>query len=308
ADEPCRYVGTPAGISAPPAGPEPAPPAGSGPAPINDPSLTTPFNEEREACASENEERGNEAVALPADDNPASAAFRKRVARFCNGTGFVAGPWKDWDVGAALDWIAKRFASLTPEERRDAEQWRDAYLLDVAARKKSPQAVGNFLRDRTWTALDPEILKRVETVKVQAARVEDRMPEGWAAAFGPVGMARLFSLLLAGPADPALASGSFLPRAVLAKAWPDLARYRDVQQIRGGAVFPAWWHATGAYMEPVPQDTVTLLEWKDEFRRRLWPWPAEFDRLQVVFCPKGGPSALDDFEAALRCLGDDDGK
>ncbi len=307
ADDPCRYVGTPAGISAPPAGPEPAPPAASGPAPINDPSLTTPSNKEREAHAEEKQERENNPVALAPEDNPASAAFQKRVARFCNGTGFVAGPWKDWDVGAALDWIAKRFANLSPEERLEAERWRDGYLLDVAARKKSPQAVGNFLRDRTWTALDPEILKRVETVKAQVSRVEDRMPEGWAAGFGPVGMARLFSLLLAGPADPALAKGSFLPRAVLAKAWPDLARFRDVQQIRGGAVFPALWHAAGAHMEPVPQDTITLLEWKDEFRRRAWPWPSEFDRLQVVFCPKGGPSALGDFEAALRGLGENDG-
>ena len=40
---------TPAGISAPPAGPEAAPPAGPEPAPINDPYLTTPANEiERE--------------------------------------------------------------------------------------------------------------------------------------------------------------------------------------------------------------------------------------------------------------------
>lgn len=45
---PCRPAGTPAGISAPPAGPEPAPPAGPGPAPINDTSLTTPSNAEKE--------------------------------------------------------------------------------------------------------------------------------------------------------------------------------------------------------------------------------------------------------------------
>ncbi|WKT93753.1 helix-turn-helix domain-containing protein [Brucella anthropi] len=307
ADEPCRYVGTPAGISAPHAALEPAPPAGSGPAPINDPSLITPINEEREARASENEERRNDAEAIPAEDNPASAAFRKRVARFCNGTGFVAGPWKDWDVGAALDWIAKRFASLTPEERREAEQWRDAYLLDVAARKKSPQAVGNFLRDRTWTALDPEILKRVETVKAQASRSEERKPDGWASCLGPVGLSRMFAHLLDGPADDELARSSFLPKSQLVKAWPAIARFRDIQQQKGGAVFPAMWHEAVALMEPVPQDTTMLDAWRDEFRRRAWPWPGEFDRLAVVYCPKGGPDALYEFESALRGLGEHDG-
>nr|WP_278520617.1 helix-turn-helix domain-containing protein [Brucella anthropi] len=307
ADEPCRYVGTPAGISAPPAGPEPAPPAGSGPAPINDPSLTTPSNEEREARASENEERGNDAAATPAEDNPASAAFQKRVARFCNGTGFVAGPWKDWDVGAALDWIAKRFASLTPEERRDAEQWRDAYLLDVAARKKSPQAVGNFLRDRTWTALDPEILKRVETVKAQTSRSEERKPDGWASCLGPVGLARMFAYLLDGPTDVELARSPFLLKSQLVKAWPAIARFRDIQQQKGGAVFPSVWHEAAALMEPVPQDTTMLAAWRDEFKRQAWPWPGEFDRLPVVFCPKGGPDALYEFESALRGLGEHDG-
>lgn len=55
-EDPCRLVGTPADIPAPPAGPEPAPPAGPGPAPINDPSLTTPINVERER-GREDEER-----------------------------------------------------------------------------------------------------------------------------------------------------------------------------------------------------------------------------------------------------------
>ena len=307
ADAPCRYVGTPAGMSAPPAGLEPAPPAASVPAPINDPSLTTPINEEREARASENDERGNAPLAIPAEDNPSSAAFQKRVARFCNGTGFVAGPWKDWDVGAALDWIAKRFANLTPEERRGAERWRDAYLLDVASRKKSPQAVGNFLRDRTWTALDPEILKKAESVKAQVTRVEEAKPDGWAAGYGPVGMARMFAYLIDGPADAELAKSSFLPRAMLSKAWPDLTRFRDVQQQRSGAVFPKIWHAAGDLMEPVPQGTIMLAEWKDEFKRRAWPWPSEFDRMQVVFCPRGGPSVLMEYEAALRGLGENDG-
>lgn len=270
--------------------------------PINIPN-TSPM--ERGARANGKTENEKDPASLPPEDNPNSAAFKKRVAQFCNGTGFVAGAWKDWDVGAALDWIVKRFANLTPEERLQAESWRDAYLLDVVSRKKNPQAVGNFLRDRTWTALDPEILKRVETVKVQASKSEERKPDGWAKCLGPVGLARMFAHFLEGPADAELARSSFLPKSLLAKAWPAIARFRDIQQQRGGTVFQTQWHVAASLMEPVLQDTAMLEAWKDEFSRRAWPWPGEFDRLPVVYCPKGGPSALVDFEAALRGLVDD---
>jgi hypothetical protein len=170
-----------------------------------------------------------------------------------------------------------------------------------------PQPVGAFFRDRLWNALDPEILKKAESVKAQAARAEEAKPDGWAAGYGPVGMARFFGHLMDGPADPELAKSSYLPRALLAKAWPELTRFRDVQQQRSGAVFQKIWHSAGDLMEPVPQGTIILSAWKDEFKRRAWPWPSEFDRMQVVFCPRGGPSALVDYETALRGLGENDG-
>lgn len=307
ADTPCRYVGTPAGISAPPAGLEPAPPAASGPAPINDPYLTSPSNEEKKERASENMDGVESQNSGSLDDDPKTAAFEKRVIHFVNGVGFHAGIWPKWDHNTTLDWIKRQFAGLSLAERKEAERWRDGYLLDAVERKVKPQPVGAFFRDRLWNALDPEILKKAETAKAQAARAEEAKPDGWAAGYGPVGMARMFAYLLDGPADTELAKNPFLPRALLAKAWPALTRLREVQQQRTGTVFPKIWHSAGDLMEPVPQGTTMLSAWRDEFRRRAWPWPAEFDRMQVVFCPRGGPSAIYDFETSLRGLGENDG-
>lgn len=307
ADEPCRYVGTPAGISAPPAGLEPAPPAASGPAPINDPYLTSPLNEEKKGHAGENLEEGESQIALAADDNPKTAAFEKRVIRFVNGVGYLAGGWPKWDNQTTLDWIKRQFAGISPDERKEAEKWRDAYLLDAVERKVKAQPVGTFFRDRMWNALDPEILTRAETMKSQAARTDEGKPDGWAVGYGPVGMVRLFAYLMEGPADAELARNPYLPRAQLFKAWPGLSRFRDVLQQRGGAAFKKKWHLAADLMEPVVQDTVVLSAWKDEFKRRSWPWPDEFDRLKVVYCPKGGPVVLNDFEVSLRGMGTDDG-
>lgn len=306
-DTPCRYVGTPAGIPAPPAGLEPAPPAASAPAPINDPYLTSPLNKEKKEPASENLEEKEKQDFVSGDDDPKTAAFEKRLIRYVNGVGCQAGIWPKWDNNTTLNWIKGHFAGLTPAERKEAERWRDAYLLDAADRKVKPQPVGVFFRDRLWNALDAEILKRFEAVKAQPTRSDEVKPDGWAAGYGPVGMACMFAHLLKGPADAELAKNQFLPRAMLAKAWPALSKFREVQQQRAGTAFPKIWHSAAEFMEPVPQGTTMLLVWKDEFKLRAWPWPSEFDRMQVVYCPRGGPSALYDYETALRAMGENDG-
>lgn len=304
ADDPCRQVGTPAGISAPPAGPGSAPPAGSGPAPKNDPFRTTPSERmEREARAGEQEEGEVDEVA--AAERPGTAAFEKRVIRFCSGRGFGAGPWKDWDAGGALQWITRQFGQLTVEERAEAERWRDAYLLDVTARKKGPQPVGVWLRDKVWRGLDPSILERAEQQKQGRLKPEDRpQPDGWAKCLGPTGMAFLFGKLMDGPADGELAARQFLPDAMLRKAWPAPWWWQAKLREKGGAIFDPGWHGLAGGMEPVPQGTAVLAEWKAEFARRGWPWFATFDNTPVVYCPVGGPDGLRAFEDAMRRMGD----
>lgn len=234
------------------------------------------------------------------DDRVGTAAFAKRVLRFCNGTGWSAGPWKDYDT-ASPDWVRRQFAALSPEERAEAERWRDAYLVDMRDRKAAPMPVGVFLRDRAWTGLDPAVLERFGKAMAARLKPEERArPDGWAVCLGPVGMARLFGFLIDGPADADLAGRAFLSAVQMRAAWPGVANWIALQRQAGGAVFGPRWHALKDAMEPVPQGSAVLASWRAAFGERCWPWLPVFDRIDVVFCPKGGPDGLAAFWEALR--------
>lgn len=266
------------------------------PEPSIDPSI------EREARESGREDsQSDEAQTDDRADHPATAAFEKRVMRLCNGRGFMAGPWPDWDTSSPGH-IARMFAKLSTDERREAERWRDPYLLNLVGRKKKPVPLSNFLRDRLWTGLDPAILEHAEKWKIARMKPEERpKPEGWASCLGPVGMARLFAILLAGQQEGEPEPGALWLEARLRRDWPAVHKWKQLQQAKGGLVFGEQWHALKDAMEAVPQDSDALSAWRAEFAARGWPWIAVFDQLDVVFCPKGGPAAgLKAFEAALR--------
>jgi hypothetical protein len=234
-----------------------------------------------------------------AADTPGRAEFEKRVMRFCNGRGFAAGPWRDWDTSSP-GWIARQFAALSVAERADAERWRDPYLLDLAARKKNPVPVGTFLRDRLWTGLDPMLLERAERHRQARLAPEERpRPDGWAACMGPVGMAWLMAKLLAGPEDAEAMARPIVTEAVLRDAWPALWWWQAVQRQRGGAAFDPQWHALKGAMEPVPAGTAMLARWRSEFEARGWKWLSAFDQAAVVYLPVGGPEGLEAFRAAV---------
>jgi len=234
------------------------------------------------------------------EDQPESAAFQKRVMRLCSGRGFAIGPWKDWDT-ASPDWIGRQFAALSPEERREAERWRDPYLSDLAQRGKEPPPIGVWLKGKTWTGLEPAVMERFEKRKAGQPGGDDAArPDGRAACLGPVGMARLFAFLLAGPAEPVEAGSVFTTEPQMRRFWPSVADWLAVQRQKGGAVFGERWHGLKAAMAPVPQGSETLSAWRAAFAERTWPWPAVFDRIEVVYCPAGGPEGLDGFVAALR--------
>lgn len=263
------------------------------PEPSTDPSA------EREG-ARERGQGGQPETLAPAE-TPGRADFQKRVMRFCTGRGYLAGVWKDWDVGASFDWIAGQFAALSAEERADAERWRDAYLLDVADRRVGPIGVGNFLKGRIWLGLEPALMERLERRRQAQLAPEDRSkPEGWAACLGPVGMARLFAILLDGPTTGDLHPGRMWFETQMRSDWPAVHQWKQVLLSKGGVVFGARWHALKAAMEPVPAGTEVLAAWKAEFSARGWPWLSAFDGAPVVYCPVGGPDGLETFEAALR--------
>ncbi|EKF17079.1 helix-turn-helix domain-containing protein [Nitratireductor pacificus] len=279
------------------------PPPANGAVPPTPPYKAEPSEEppiepiEREAREGEREE-GEIAEAAKAD-RPGSADFEKRVARFCSGRGFLAGVWQDWEK-SSLGYIGRHFAALSPEERAEAERWRDPYLLDLGARKIAPQPPGNFLRDKAWNALDPMILKRADDLRQAKLGPADRQqPEGWAKCLGPAGMAFLFGKMLDGPADAVLAARPFLTDSQLRAAWPAVWWWRASQNQKGGAVFDRRWHGLASAMEPVPKESAMLAAWRAEFDARGWQWMPVFDGLDVVFCPKGGPAGLEAFKAAI---------
>ncbi len=239
----------------------------------------------------------------PRDDQPGTAAFDKRVLRFCSGRGFLAGPWPDFDTGASLPWIGRHFAKLTPAERAEAERWRDAYLLDVKDRKLKPVAVGNFFAGRSWEALDPAILARAEKLKQAGLAPDERArPDGWAACLGPVGMAWLFAELRAGQPAGTVEPGSLWLTSRLQRDWPAIHGWSQRQQMAGGLAFGPRWHALKDRMEPVPQGTEGFAAWRAHFARQGWPWLSAFDGAAVLYAPKGGPDGLKVFGQAVRDL------
>jgi len=227
---------------------------------------------------------------------PGRAEFEKRVMRFCNGTGFGAGAWPDWDTSSP-GWIGRQFAKLSEEDRGHAERWRDAYLRDLAIRKRKPVPVGVFLKDRLWEGLDPELLLKASRAAAQGAKpAEHAKPEGWAVGFGPVWAVALFGELLAGPARAHPNPEKPLWFAGLLKSnWPALHALHSGR----GFVAPERLHRMKELMEFVPEGGDVWAAWQAEARARGWPdWPRK-DGMDGLYFPKGGPEGLAAFEQAL---------
>lgn len=130
----------PAGIPAPPAGPEAAPPAGSGPAPINDQSLTINSNGGERARArgeAGGEGNGNENL------KPVMRAFKRWYAQW---------PTMAVDSTHAAE---KAWQALTPEQRAECIAKTPLYIERTKAMRgvKVPFA-GVYLRGKDWEKLD----------------------------------------------------------------------------------------------------------------------------------------------------------
>lgn len=294
----------PADISAPPADPlgrHPLPVHGSAPY-KNDPLITDHLKtKEREGAGlilSEEKE-----TSIPGED-PKKAAFQIRVQNFCNGTGYSAGVWPQWDR-ATLKYHGDKFAELSIKDRRKAETWRDAYLRDKKSRGEKVQITpGNFFRDRMWEVLDQKILQKSGQVKQHAVPKDKReRPKGWAKAWGPVFNAFMIAGFLNGRQDGYQGEGAPIMRVNIQRAYPgyaDLLLYAEQNQ---GKVFAERWHGLKDELEYVLNGT-KLVAWREEFKRREWVWPPQFDRAKGANLPMGGPNGLSAFEAVLASTAD----
>lgn len=160
-DDPCRYTGTPADISAPPAGP--------GPAPINDPSLTR----ERDARARDSGSEGEKTEPETPNEPDDPKKFEHRVKRMADND-----VWRGL-LGSSTSWTVRQFANLTDAQRAEAEEKAPAYLAWCKREKQKPVALGVYCKDRKWADLPESAL---ELANPEARR----HPPDYGPPYGPV--------------------------------------------------------------------------------------------------------------------------
>ncbi|WP_404862086.1 hypothetical protein [Georhizobium sp. MAB10] len=249
-------------------------------------------------------------------DRPGTADFEKRVMRLCNGRGFDAGPWKNWDTSSPGH-VARQFAKLTADERLEAERWRDAYLRDVERRKKQPIPIANYLRDKLWNGLDPKILERAEKAALAA---KGHAPSDQAAPFGKAWGAHRFIHMLQphGPLPkPSLFIQTMIERGgdegeryrlqhLATHGWPLVNRmHTAAAQGRGWQVGAAAL-ALGESFEKVRSGSAEWEAWRALHERRGWPWLP--DGPDWIWMPAGKDpdAAMVEFEKAVKARDADD--
>lgn len=238
----------PAGISAPPADPEPAPPADSGPAPINDPCLTTPL--ERSA-----RERGRE---------DRKAIERRYWALVKN--------WKGFD-GMPKDTGLPFFLAMAEDKRTKAERRFPGWCERLKAQRKDhwPSPSSYFGKELFEDIPDPD---------------EPAVPPEIVAAFGKGGMGYRFWIMnqperqhpmpspfVQGRLD---AGGDIAEDEIIARravhSWPRLAelnrRISEREQIRVAADIAAF----GADFISTDLAGPVGQAWKRFFRKCRLPW------------------------------------
>lgn len=328
---------TPAGIPAPPAGPESAPPAGSGPAPINASTLTPPDKRDQRE-ARERGPSGSEG------QGAVNAALVKRVQKFCTGDGYREGEWPKWS-GSTIGYIAGQFAKLTPEQQDAACEARDVFLAKCERdRVSKPMPVANFFRDLVWEMLTDADRSAFATKHaghgVQQIAVNGRIA---APIFGPVWSVARMVPLLGGPVNVETAdrdkvrssyealekysptrAAAYAQRkglwidaegllafpddfervehakTVLAEGYPDVNRLHEAAKSRERAPVSARYEALKDLVEPVKVGSEVWIAWRDFHERQNWPWVPDPGSFPVVYFPKGGPQGLKEFEIAAR--------
>ncbi|WLR92166.1 hypothetical protein [Shinella zoogloeoides] len=279
---PCRHVGTPAGISAPPADSGPAPPADSGPAPINDSTLTaSDLPRERAQAREEGEE----------EESP--KALERRFRQW----------WSKWPSFEDDDEHRTRNAwlALSPQQRRDCEEKTQIWLERVYGKnglsRTKVKKSSTYLAQRMWERLP-------ETVVQAATQATERYK-----LFSKEYQALCLAILL-GPESPLPRMPSTLEAMVKAggpvadrerkehrrrHAWPKVnSLYAD----RRGALVPADIAASAEDFRSYHAASPTVVAWRAVYDEMGWPFPPVGSDGWICFPNMGGDSV----EAALVAL------
>ncbi len=236
---------------------------------------------------------------------PGTADFQKRLQRFLSGDGYREGEWTNWANGTTINYINKWFSALEEADRCAAEAARDAFLAKCRREGGKVMGVGNYFRDRVWEVLSERDLAL--SAQASAAQSGAQRPENWAPAYGPVHAARLFRILLAGPDNPSMSpSGGLWLTSHLRSAWPSLAGFWQITDLRGGLEATDRDAELSKSMEFVPADSAVMAAWQAEMRRRGLPDIRLGANMRGLYFPAGGPEALAAFENAIKGVRGDD--
>ena len=311
----------PAGIPAPPAGPESAPPAGSGPAPINA-SCSTPIAErmERETA--------------PGRDNPDEGKDDVRAMEKAFQQWFVGYPTAGSDnmPNARREW-----AKLTPDERERAHRRLPGWIAMVTAsgRTRGWPAAASYLADRKFDLLD-DVQAKAAVRKLERVAIKPFGPvwggmRAYALGKGPVhvvvpgdvrGEIEAMHATLAGISDARAAAfrarkglelglagrlvfpddfeRAELRRRHCEEGYPLVNRLHKLAADRSHEMADGRNQALADLCEAVPVGSPTYEAWRAwHAAKGLPPWP-DPGSFPVVYFPKGGPDGMGEFMQAAR--------
>lgn len=272
-------------------------------------------------------------------DDPAKFGQRVKALEM----GRANNPWPG-AIASSTAWALQQFEKLTPEERRLAEERRDAYLAECKAQKVKNVALGVYLRDKKFLDLSPLV------GKAQAASAKIAV-----APFGPVWAGMRALALLDGPepvevpldvrdrirqtfetllrTSEARARAYVSGKGILVGAGGELIFPDDFDQaeLRRRVVESGYPRANDLHLqaknrdrgiaesrfdalidlcEPVPVGSDLFERWRSYHEQAGWPFVPDPGSMPVVYFPKGGPEGLHQFEiaasAALRQQRSDD--
>ncbi len=262
-------------------------------------------------------------------DDPAKFGQRVKALEM----GRANNPWPG-AIASSTAWALQQFEKLTPEERRMAEERRDAYLAECKAQKVKNVALGVYLRDRKFLDVSP--------LAAKAQAVSAKIP---VAPFGPVWAGIRALVLLDGPEPVEVpldvrdrirqtfevmrrtsearaiaylhgkgiglgADGELifphdfdqaeLRRRVCESGYPRANDLHIQAKNRDRGVAEMRFEALADLCEPVPVGSDLFDEWRAHHEAAGWPFVPDPGQMPVVYFPKGGPEGLHQFEIAAR--------
>ena len=266
------------------------------PAPVNHPLVITDNLEkpdhrsERGASANDQEDR-----------KKIEKAYWKLVRSWPKLDGTPQAKWFD-------SWLA-----LTPEERIQAAEKRDAWVELLRSNGKDHIHVpGTYFDNKLWE----QVPDAPAVTADQPARLEAK-PFG--KLFG-VEVYRNFLTVSPGmiSAPTAFERGQIqrgerseneIYREKLAKqGWGSVEGLFERASTGRSTAVSARYNPLCELMQPVRVGSDQWLAWQAYHADRGWRWYPTPEWLEWVYFPAGGPDAVNEFETALRGIGDDDGK